>query len=394
MKRMIAVCLALLLVLLCTVSPAESTLTHFVGRCGFTMDYPEELLDVFAYATNTTFAAKAEEDIMSLTVLAEPELSEDPVGTLVTSMEEYRMSVTREDVRTLKTDAGTDIYTCTIDLEEAFMEMFILQEDGRQFYFDIYMHNDVRDKYLDAAEKAVLSFVTDPDGDFSGYEESYDEEGDIEADYYSFMIDQYAPALQLWGTAAWEKWDPTLLDDCDISILLALMDHRADQVLVDFADLDNDGDAEMLLYTAPADGSEGANLLEIYYHDENDAINPDLISAERDAYSLCGDAENGYIVREDASDSAFRSGVFFWQMAGKGAWDLVDGVIFQADDAGNPGWYRTQDLDWDIANDEAITEEQAMEILDGTKPCNELITAFCLADYMALDMDLPLETAE
>lgn len=373
---------------------AEGTLTHYDGKCGFTMEYPAELLEVHSYGTNTTFVAIAENDIMNMTILPDASVAEDPVQKLVSIMQEYAVPAGSEDVRHFQTAAGAEVYACQIPLEDAMMEEFLLQQDGREFYISIYLHTDVKDKYLNAAEDMVLSFSTDPNGDFSGYEEEETMEDMYEPDYFSTMIDQYAPVLRLWGTAVWEKWDMSRLYDWDVSPLLYLMDHQADQVHIDFVQLAREGTDELILYTLPADGSIGTDLLAVYAADANGTLFISALSAERDHFSLCGDEDNGYVLREDCSNSAFQSGVLFWQMTADGNCTLIDAVIFEAAEDGSENWYRTHDMDWDVSNDEPISPEEAQRLMDAYPPCDQPDAAYRLSDYMEWEMELMPEYTE
>ena len=393
MKKALAILLALLTLTLPVFSLAESPLTHFSGNCGYTLDYPAELLNVSTYGPTATFFAEGLEDSMSVSVMAfEEPFCNDPVDYLVRIMQSYDIPAVAENITLRKTAAGGGLYSCLIPLNDSFSEECILTENGRMFIISIFMHDSLREKYMPVADAMALSLATDPAGDYSGFAE--DIEDRYETDFYTYMIDRFSPMLEKWGTAAWEKWEPEKLYENGITPLLALMDYNADIIHFDFVDLDSDGDYEMVLYTDPADGSAGVNILAVIVRGEDGAFNTLLLSGERDFYTLCGDSEGGYILREDKSDSAYEFGTSFWKMTNRHQLDFIDGIMCTADDDnGQVIWYRC-DLGSRSNTDLSVTEDDAMAVIGSYAPCDELDAWIFLSDFMRWDMRLPLPDAE
>lgn len=175
---------------------------------------------------------------------------------------------------------------------------------------------------------------------------------------------------------------------------MAYMEDPA-EIKIDFIDLGGNQNAAeygMALFTVNAE-TGGADLLGLYAQDGSE-LRTVLTSGERDLFSLVKDQNGVYAVEEAASNSAFQSAILYHRVNANGEKMLIEGTVFDYEAAEGGPWFITHDTDWDVSNDKACTEDEAAALQEGYTDVTDLDTGLTLADFMEIDMGLPVSAEE
>lgn len=200
--------------------------------------------------------------------------------------------------------------------------------------------------------------------------ESIEEETDIvyEGDASSYYIDQvYAEQIARYRTALSEKWNEEQYLANGLSEVPAAYyeGNPLDNVGFGFVDLDDDGRWELVI-GAILDSEEYPAVFEIWtLADEKPVM---LAQAHaRAQYTLqYVEEDNMWYVANECSNSIFCHGTYYL-MLNEGEFEVVQGILYNAEaDAENP-WFMTYDMDWDASNDEPIDEDMAYTILESNR---------------------------
>ncbi len=165
----------------------------------------------------------------------------------------------------------------------------------------------------------------------------------------------YAAQIARYASALSEKWDMGRYYDNNMCEMVeAYYDgNPLDNVGVAFPDLNSDGVPELVI---------GA-----IYNSANDPVifelwtcvngTPVMLaqSHSRSRYFLDRDDTGVWFVSNEASNSAFSSGVYFYTLS-NGALYLAQGILVDYNANPNSPWYMTYDTDWDVSNDTPIDE--------------------------------------
>ena len=73
--------------------------------------------------------------------------------------------------------------------------------------------------------------------------------------------------------------------------------------------------------------------------------------------------EGGYIIANEASNSAFNSAWYYYSLT-DGQLELVQGVVFNAEEDEENPWFITYDEDWDVSNDTHDVDGIAKSIIE------------------------------
>ena len=186
---------------------------------------------------------------------------------------------------------------------------------------------------------------------------------EYEMDFYDVMSEDYEPVLNLYKQAYAEKWDAEKLLENNLWPLLNTMDETAAQeIMVDFFNLEDTPEASMVVYINSSEENDFADVLAIYTLKEDRTIVTNAIGGERNRYAL-GEKNGEMFVLNYGSNSAAQFGCYFLKMKDS---ELVmqDGVIADYEvNAENPYFY-TVDTDWDVTNDTPMSNEEAQALID------------------------------
>ena len=201
-------------------------------------------------------------------------------------------------------------------------------------------------------------------------EAAADEEDDIvyEGDASSYYIDVvYAEQIARYHTALSEKWNEEQYMDNGMSEVLAAYyeGNPLDNVGFGFVDLDNDGSWELVI-GAILDAEEYPAVFEIWTLVDGKPVMLAQAHA-RTQYDLqYVEEDNMWYVATECSYSIYNHGTYYL-MLNEGEFEVIQGIIYNAEaDAQNP-WFMTYDMDWDASNDDPIDEDMAYAILESNR---------------------------
>ena len=189
-----------------------------------------------------------------------------------------------------------------------------------------------------------------------------------EGDASSYYIDEvYAEQIGRYYTALSEKWNEEKYFDNEMSALpyYYYEGNPLENVGFGFVDLDNDGYWELII-GAILNAEQDPTVFEIWTLVDGEPVMLAQGGA-RNRYVLeYVEEDNVWYVVNEGSNSAF-SHATYYLMLNEGKFEVVQGIIFDAEaDEQNP-WFMTYDLDEDVSNDEPIDEETANAILESNR---------------------------
>lgn len=201
-----------------------------------------------------------------------------------------------------------------------------------------------------------------------------------EGDASSYYIDvAYAEQIGRYYTALVEKWDEDKYNENGMSeVLAAYYDgNPLDNVGFGFVDLDNDGYWELII-GAISDAETEPAVFEIWTLVDGEPVILAQASARRQYTLQYVEEDRAWYVANEEAESVFSHGTYYL-MLNEGKFEVVQGILYNAQaDEKNP-WFLTYDLDWDAANDNPIDEETAYAILESNR---KLYTALELFPYI------------
>ena len=214
-----------------------------------------------------------------------------------------------------------------------------------------------------------------------------DTEEDVvyEGDASSYYIDVvYAEQIGRYYTALVEKWNEDQYNENGMSeVLAAYYDgNPLDNVGFGFVDLDNDGYWELII-GAVQDAETEPAVFEIWTLVDDKPVMLAQASAVSQYTLQYVEEDRAWYVANEEVKSDFSHGTYYL-MLNEGKFEVVQGILYNAQaDEQNP-WFLTYDLDWDVANDYPIDEETAYAILESNR---NLYTALELFPYIFFTPD-------
>ena len=173
-------------------------------------------------------------------------------------------------------------------------------------------------------------------------------------------VQAYASVLETYQKALTEDWTMAQYAEAGLSYMATYCGGR-DSVFYGFHDLDGDGDRELLIGSAVNDDVVDRQIFEAY--DLVDGKPRQLFCGyERIRYYLCMEEDGSCYFAREGSGGAARS---YWCYAryDMGGMIFLDGVTYDADENPEEPWFRTGDLEGNLA--EALDGETAQEIIAG-----------------------------
>ena len=214
--------------------------------------------------------------------------------------------------------------------------------------------------------KSTEASITEPTtvSNEAEIEENFVYEGDAS----SYYIDKvYAEQIARYHTALSEKWNEEQYLANGMSEVPAAYyeGNPLENVGFGFTDLDNDGYWELVI-GAILDAEEYPAVFEIWTQVDGKPVMLAQAHA-RNQYDLqYVEEDNMWYVANEGSNGIYSHGTYYL-MLNEGKFEVVQGVLYNAEaDAENP-WYMTYDMDWDVSNDDPIDEETAMAILESNR---------------------------
>ena len=201
-----------------------------------------------------------------------------------------------------------------------------------------------------------------------------------EGDASSYYIDVvYAEQIGRYHTALTEKWDEGKYFENGLSALpfYYYEGNPLENVGFGFADLDNDGHWELII-GAILNAEQDPAVFEIWTLVDGEPVILAQASARRQYTLQYVEEDRAWYVANEEAESVFSHGTYYL-MLNEGKFEVVQGILYNAQaDEKNP-WFLTYDLDWDAANDNPIDEETAYAILESNR---NLYTALELFPYI------------
>ena len=201
-------------------------------------------------------------------------------------------------------------------------------------------------------------------------------------DMTAYYIEQvYGEQIGRYYTALAEGWEAYTYLENGMSALPSYYYDGDPMQNVGFSlvDLDQDGSLELVL-GAILNAEQDPSVFEIW-----------TVAAGKPVMLAQGRSDNRYTLQYVQQEQRWQianqvenniacRGNYYLKLQG-GKLEVIEGVVFDAfADEENP-WFRTQDLDWDISNDEHIDSETAASILDGNRALYTAPEYFPYASY-------------
>ena len=173
----------------------------------------------------------------------------------------------------------------------------------------------------------------------------------------------YKKQMNLVHQALSEQWSVDVYFEHEISSLIATHyeGNALDNVGYALVDLDGDGKEELLISAVSKDAS-GMMLYDVYTAPENEVIHV-LSGHEKNRYYLQSLEEGGYMIANEASNTAYNSAWYYYSMS-EAKLELSQGVVFDAAADEDQPWFITYDEDWDTSNDTHDVEGLAQSIIE------------------------------
>ena len=173
----------------------------------------------------------------------------------------------------------------------------------------------------------------------------------------------YKEQLDLVHQALSEEWSVDEYFEHEISSLIAFNNegNALDHIGYAFEDLDGDGKEELLI-SAVSRETSGGMLYDVYSTSGEEVIHV-LSGHEKNRYYLQSLEEGGYMIANEASNTAYNSAWYYYSMS-EGKLELSQGVVFDAAADEDQPWFITYDEDWDTSNDTHDVEGLAQSIIE------------------------------
>ena len=194
------------------------------------------------------------------------------------------------------------------------------------------------------------------------------EDVSYEGDASSYYIDVvYHEQIGRYHTALMEKWnEEKYIENGLCEVLTAYYEgNPLDNVGFGFVDLDNDGRWELII-GAIQDAQEEPAVFEIWTQVDDKPVMVAQASARMHYALQYSEEDLAWYVAYEGSNSAANNGTYYL-MLNEGKFEVMQGIIYDAQaDEENP-WFMSYDLDWDTGNDEPIDEDTAYAILETSR---------------------------
>lgn len=190
------------------------------------------------------------------------------------------------------------------------------------------------------------------------------QETELPADSMALAVEAYTHQLQRYYTALAEKWDEGKYYEHEMSALASyyLEGNPLDNVGFAFADMDKDGDLELMI-GAIRNAQQDPAVFEIWT-----LVNgtPEMLvqSGYRNRYFVEHCEDGTWLVCNEASNSAANSAWQYYLLEAD-ALNVQQAVVFDAVANEENPWFLASDDDWNTGNDTSIDENTAVSILDG-----------------------------
>lgn len=239
------------------------------------------------------------------------------------------------------------------------VSVFLMTLVGCQNNKDVVVENtdtqieDVTETEIQTEEQTEELYVD------NGDDNSNNDEGES-VEYY---IEMYREVFDLHRTGLSEKWDMSQWMDKGLSGLNAYPFEAEPLKSVGYTiiDVDGDGVCEFVFGAIAGDEFVEKIIFEMYTLKDDKPVQV-FVSHERNRYYLVKEEAGGYHIVNESSNGAANSAHYYYNLQ-DGELVLFQGIVFDAfADEENP-WFMTYDTDWDVSNDEPISEELAEDII-------------------------------
>ena len=188
----------------------------------------------------------------------------------------------------------------------------------------------------------------------------------------------YAQQIGRYYTAISQQWDANAYLDNDMCALAAHYCEGTPMENIGFVtmDLDSDGQDELII-GAIQNASNDPVVFEIWTLQNGEPTMLAQSGSHNRYYLQYSQDEALWSVAYEAENGGANHAVYYLQLC-EGEWMVTQGVIFDGVANENAPWFMTYDLDWDVSNDDPITQDLADAI---TTAGRNLYTAAAYIPY-------------
>ena len=189
-------------------------------------------------------------------------------------------------------------------------------------------------------------------------------EGDASPDSVDAV---YTQQIERYYEAVSNQWDESTYFDHEMSSLAAYYyeGNALDHVGFTFMDLNGD-DIQELIIGAIKNAEQDPLVFEIWTLKNGEPVMLAQSGARNRYYMQYAEDDDMWSVAYEAENGAANHAVYDLQLV-DGAFEVIQGVIFDAMANENDPWFMAYDLDWDTSNDVPIDEDTANAVLEASR---------------------------
>ena len=174
----------------------------------------------------------------------------------------------------------------------------------------------------------------------------------------------YTQQIERYYTALSDQWDESAYFDHEMSSLAAYYyeGNALDHVGFTFMDLNGD-DIQELIIGAIKNAEQDPLVFEIWTLKNGEPVMLAQSGARNRYYMQYAEDDDMWSVAYEAENGAANHAVYDLQLV-DGAFEVIQGIVFDAVANENLPWFMTYDLDWNTSNDVPIDEDTADAVME------------------------------
>ena len=187
-----------------------------------------------------------------------------------------------------------------------------------------------------------------------------DASSDSDEAVYAQQIDRYYKAVS-------NQWDESTYFDHEMSALAAYYydGNALDNIGYTFMDLDGDNNRELMI-GAILNAERDPLVFEIWTVKNGEPVMLAQSGSHNRYYMQYAEEDDMWSVAYEAENGAANHAVYYLKLA-EGAFEVLQGIIFDAVANENAPWFMAYDLDWDVSNDMSIDEDTANAVMEAER---------------------------
>ena len=177
----------------------------------------------------------------------------------------------------------------------------------------------------------------------------------------------YAKQIERYYTALTEQWDESAYFEHEMSASAAYYyeGNALENVGFAYMDLDADNSKELII-GAIKNAEQDPLVFEIWTLKDGEPVMLAQSGSRNRYYMQYTKEDNVWSVAYEAENGAANHAVYYLNLS-KGKFEVNQGIVYDAVANENAPWFMAYDLDWDVSNDTAITEDIAEGIMDAER---------------------------